>query len=219
VQRFRLLFSGAIIFAVASVAAVALAQDTHEVVDQELSRPVIRGGLVFRNYCALCHGERGDGIARATKLYTGASLVIRPRPPEFYEKIIRNGGQLVGASPYMPPWRDELDDEQVRDVVAFLSVISDPVRRGEVTYKTNCILCHGLRGDGKGRAAALYTPPPANLTQSNKTDQYLEQIIRLGGEPMHRSPAMPAWNERLTAVEIEDLVLYLRSMRVAAPTR
>jgi len=133
--------------------------------------------------------------------------------------VIRKGGEAVGASPSMPPWQDELSDEQVGDVLAFLTVLEDPVRRGEVTFKTNCVLCHGVRGDGKGRAAKLYDPPPVDLTRSEKSDEYREKIIRLGGEAMHRSSGMPPWEERLTKAEIDDLIEYLRTISVVPRPR
>jgi len=86
----------------------------------------------------------------------------------------------VGASPSMPPWQDELSDEQVGYVLLFLTVVRDPVRRGEVVFKMNCVLCHGLRADGKGRAAKLYHPPPADLTRSEKSDEYKEKNHAFG---------------------------------------
>jgi mono/diheme cytochrome c family protein len=136
---------GTVLLALALIALVAPAQDTHEAVEREMSKPLIRGGIVFKNYCVVCHGERGDGVARAAKLYTGVNLAIAPRPAGYYEKIIRKGGEAVGASPSMPPWQDELSDEQVGYVLLFLTVVRDPVRRGEVVFKMNCVLCHGLR--------------------------------------------------------------------------
>jgi cytochrome c oxidase cbb3-type subunit 3 len=190
----------------------ARAQDTHEVVVREMSRPLIRGGIVFKYYCVLCHGEHGDGGSRAARLHGGANLTLKHSRSAYYEKIIRNGGEAVGASPSMPPWRDELSREQIDDVLAYLAVLGDPVRRGEVVFKTNCVLCHGVRGDGKGRAAIMYDPPPANLTRSDKSDEYKRQIITRGGEAMRRSPAMPAWGERLTSPEIADLLVYLRTI-------
>lgn len=200
-----------------SYAGVMAAQDTHETVERETSRPVMRGGIVFKNYCAVCHGERGDGRARAAKLYSRVNLSIQARPAAYYEKIVRQGGEAIGASPFMPPWRDELTDEQIADVISFLSVVGDPVRRGEVAFKTNCVLCHGVRGDGKGRAAALFSPRPADLTRSDKTDQYKDQIIRLGGGKLGRSPEMPPWDGKLGDGEIADVVQYLRTI-VILPT-
>jgi cytochrome c oxidase cbb3-type subunit 3 len=198
---------------------IALAQDTNESVERELSGPFLRGATVYRTYCTLCHGERGDGVARAGKLYRNLNLTITPRPRAFYERIVRKGGEAVGVSPFMPPWQDELSTEQIEAVLTFLNFISDPVRRGEVVFKLNCLLCHGVQGDGRGRAAKLYDPPPADLTHSNKSDEYKEGIIRFGGVALHRSRGMPMWNQRLTDGEIKDVVRYLRSIVIIRPEK
>ncbi len=172
----RILLTVALLFSV--MPNYAFAQDTHEMVNQEMSKPVIRGGIVFKTYCVVCHGERGDGVARAAKLYSGLNLSIKPRSSEYYAKIIRQGGEL---------------------------------------FKANCVLCHGVRADGMGRAAKLFSPPPANLMQSDKTDEYKERIIRLGGESLQRSSGMPAWSERLSNKEIADVVRYLRTIVTVPP--
>jgi cytochrome c oxidase cbb3-type subunit 3 len=88
------------------------------------------------------------------------------------------------------------------------------VKRGEVVYKTNCILCHGLKANGKGRAAKLYNPPPADLTHSNKNDDYKASIITYGGKAMGRSEVMPAWGGQLSKQEISDVVAYLKTVLV-----
>ena len=83
---------------------------------------VIRGSIAFRTYCVLCHGSEGKGDGRAAKMYTPrpANLTVSPFNDTYKEMIIRGGGASVGRSAYMPPWGDELTDEQIRDVVAFL---------------------------------------------------------------------------------------------------
>ena len=194
------------------LAAGGWGQDMRFAAEEGAGKPLTRGGIAFKNYCALCHGERGDGEARAAKLYQGLHLKIRTRPAGYYQKIIRGGGSAVGASAFMPPWQDELSTEQVADILKYLEVMTNPAGRGEVVFKTNCILCHGERGDGNGRAAALFNPRPANLRQSTKTRDYKRNIIRRGGEAMGRSSVMPAWGEKLTATEIEDLLAYLHTI-------
>jgi len=83
---------------------------------------VIRGSIAFRTYCVLCHGATGKGDGRAAKMYTPkpANLTVSPFPDQYKEMIIRGGGVSVGRSAFMPPWGDELTDEQIHDLVAFL---------------------------------------------------------------------------------------------------
>ena len=173
-----------------------------------------RGGLVYKAYCVLCHGAQGKGSARMKRLHSDLSLEIAKKSPEYYETIIRGGGEAVGKSEFMPTWDDELTQEQVDDVVAYLSLLNDPVLRGEVVFKTNCILCHGVKGDGKGRAARLFDPPPADLTRSDKNDDYKRMIITQGGAALGRSEMMPQWGLELDKSEIDDVVDYLRTILV-----
>ena len=86
--------------------------------------------------------------------------------------------------------------------------------RGSIVFKTYCVLCHGSKGDGKGRAAEYYNPPPANLTLSKASDEYKENIIRRGGAAMGRSPFMPPWGQELTDEQVKDVVYYLRVINV-----
>ncbi len=203
-------------FGFSSVSVVA---DSRASVKRAMSKPQYRGSIVFKAYCALCHGERGDGVARATKLYGMVNLVIKPNTKEYYNAVVREGGASVGKSELMPPWGDELTEEQINDVIAYLYGVGDPVQRGEAVFKTNCILCHGIKGDGTGRAAKLYDPPPANLTRSNKNDDYKKMIITYGGKAMGRSEFMPVWGEQLSKQEIEDVVQYLRTILVIPPSK
>lgn len=96
-------------------AAVMLPRDTTDA-------SVIRGSIAFRTYCVLCHGVTGKGDGRAAKMYTPkpANLTVSPFPDQYKEMIIRGGGVSVGRSAFMPPWGDELTNEQIHDLVAFL---------------------------------------------------------------------------------------------------
>jgi cytochrome c oxidase cbb3-type subunit III len=199
----------------ALIALGAFAQDTQDAVNREMARPMILGGIVYKDHCMACHGERGDGASNAApslSTASAASLAIKPRSADYYDKIVRKGGDAVGASKSMPAWQDKLSQEQIAGVIAFLGVLSDPVRRGEVVFKTNCVLCHGIAADGKGRAATLFNPSPADLTRSDKSDEYKARIITSGGQALGRSKAMPGWGGRLSESEIEDVVKYLRTV-------
>lgn len=61
------------------------------------------------------------------------------------------------------------------------------VFRGTIVFMNYCSNCHGVNADGKGRAARLYEPKPANLRASMMNDLYKEKIIHRGGKVMGRS--------------------------------
>jgi len=176
-------------------------------------KQAVRGSLVYKTYCVLCHGAKADGDA-ITTVGEGLSMKINKQTPEYFEKIVLGGGLAVDRSKFMPAWKDELSDEQTDDLVMYLSMVTDPDKRGEVVFKTNCILCHGVNGDGMGRASVLFDPPPSNLTASDKNDIYKKMIITMGGEAMGRSSVMPIWGMELSEDEIDDVVSYLRTILV-----
>jgi mono/diheme cytochrome c family protein len=84
--------------------------------------------------------------------------------------------------------------------------------RGSIVFRTYCVLCHGVNGEGNGRAAARYVPPPANLTISALPDKEKERIIRGGGASVGRSSFMPPWGHELTNEQIADLLAFLRAI-------
>ena len=82
-----------------------------------------RGGAVFAEHCARCHGARADGDSRL-------ATVLKPPPANLrasemsaadQERMVRLGGEAAfGRSPTMPAWSPTLDDAQIRDVVAYI---------------------------------------------------------------------------------------------------
>jgi mono/diheme cytochrome c family protein len=88
---------------------------------------IFRGGLVYSSYCVTCHGINADGNGRAARLYTPrpANLRATDKNDAYINLIVRRGGEAIGRSPKMPPWGEELTDEQIHDVVAFVRSIHD----------------------------------------------------------------------------------------------
>ncbi|MEM7183412.1 MAG: cytochrome c [Spirochaetota bacterium] len=91
---------------------------------------------------------------------------------------------------------------------------TEQVLRGKKLFKTYCVLCHGEKGDGKGRLAVGKIPPPANLTISKLTDAAKKKIITGGGESVGRSPFMPPWGQQLSEQEILDLIAYTNAIKI-----
>jgi mono/diheme cytochrome c family protein len=91
---------------------------------------VFRGGTVYANYCVTCHGLNADGAGRAARLYNPrpANLRSTDKNDAYILLIIRQGGQALGRSQFMPPWGAELTEEQMRDVTAYLRSSAGPAR-------------------------------------------------------------------------------------------
>ncbi|MCB9652925.1 MAG: cytochrome c [Deltaproteobacteria bacterium] len=62
-------------------------------------------------------------------------------------------------------------------------------------FAGRCVACHGAQGGGDGPASAALNPKPASFKsaewQASVTDQHIEDIIRVGGAAMGKSPLMP----------------------------
>ena len=82
----------------------------------------IRGRLVFQNYCTLCHGPEGRGDGRAAKLHTPRpfNLTTSTAPRYYIADMVTKGGEAMGRGKGMPPWGDQLTDEQLGDVLNYL---------------------------------------------------------------------------------------------------
>jgi cytochrome c oxidase cbb3-type subunit 3 len=85
-----------------------------------------RGSSLFHNNCIICHGGTGQGNG-------GGSPGLKTKPADLTDrakmatlsddqmvKVILHGGRSVGASKIMPAWKDVLEEDEVRDVVAFI---------------------------------------------------------------------------------------------------
>jgi len=85
-------------------------------------RALRQGREVFARYCALCHGIAGDGAGPAARLHKPPPSDLRSsaRSDEYKELIIKVGGEAMGRSGGMPPWRQELSEQDIRQVVAYL---------------------------------------------------------------------------------------------------
>lgn len=81
---------------------------------------------VYAKLCASCHGDDGQGDGPAAS-------AMNPKPGDFTEcermathsdkmlfEIIKEGGQAVGHSPMMPPWKSVLTDSEIHELVTYV---------------------------------------------------------------------------------------------------
>lgn len=84
---------------------------------------------------------------------------------------------------------------------------------GKQIFTTNCIGCHGLKGDGKGPATYfINNPAPRNFTDRTQqlyfSDGELYDAILFGVD----GTAMPAWGDLLTVNDIWDVTNFIRTI-------
>lgn len=118
------LASGFVGFGLAALAAASGAEADEFRTTEEAS--VVRGSIVFKTYCILCHGANGEGDGRASKIHDPkpANLTLSFLTDAQKEIIIRKGGASVGRSAVMPAWGEHLTNEQITDVIAYLRKIN-----------------------------------------------------------------------------------------------
>jgi mono/diheme cytochrome c family protein len=94
--------------------------------------PASPGSALYASHCAACHGEsaRGDGPSAAGFASKPSNLTegwrLNQMPEDFFINIVLNGGPAEGLSPGMPPFRGNLNEGQVRQIVAHLRALAVP---------------------------------------------------------------------------------------------
>lgn len=85
------------------------------------------GATVFRQHCAQCHGDKGEGDGILANRYTPrpSNLAASTRGDEYRLQIITLGGAALGRSEVMPEWGLELSGQDILAVVEYLRVISN----------------------------------------------------------------------------------------------
>jgi len=121
----------------------------------------------------------------------------------------------TAAAPATPhPATISAEDKAKKNPVKFNEVSVD---RGKKIFTTQCALCHGDKGDGKGPVAEDmklnlpdFTKPD---TLKNRTDGEIFAIIGAGQDPM------PPQAGRMTDERRWNLVNYLRAVGGAVPAK
>ena len=106
------------------------------------------------------------------------------------------------------------EDKARKNPIKFTEV---SVARGKKIFGTQCALCHGDKGDGKGELAADMKLTVPNFTQpdtlKDRTDGEIFTIIGTGKN------TMPAQGGRLTDEHRWNLVNYMRSLSGKVPEK
>jgi mono/diheme cytochrome c family protein len=86
--------------------------------------------------------------------------------------------------------------------------------RGKALFITNCALCHGERGDGRGQRGSGFAKPPASFIDPAWRNRATPRRVFFAIREGLRGTPMPAW-DWLSEEEAWDLVAYVLSLRSA----
>lgn len=91
---------------------------------------VAKGKAKYQELCATCHGASGKGDGPAAvglptkpRNHTDAAYMNKLKDQQVFD-MIKKGGQAMGKSPLMPAWGSQLNDEQIRDLVAYIRTLA-----------------------------------------------------------------------------------------------
>lgn len=175
---------------------------------------------IFASSCVSCHGADGVGTSIAPALN---DTDTREKTVEDLTRTLSYGN----TGTLMAGWSNILTPEEISALVTLIKrweevptgtipapdvpipTTAESIALGSQLYSANCSRCHGPEGQGTPRA------PSINVQSFfvDKSDQVIEQIITLGVP----GTAMPTWGDRMTEVEIQAIVGFIRQWEATAP--
>lgn len=174
-----------------------------------------QGAALYATYCALCHGEKGEGYKADGANALNNPTFLRTATDELLYNGILKGRPGTTMSAWGQQAGGPLTETQANAIVAFIrtwqtqpsidvhsETIEGKANRGELLYEFRCASCHGDKGQG-GTHISINNPE----FLSTASDGFLHYAITKGrpGTPM------PAFGSTLTPQNIKDLVVLIRS--------
>ncbi len=184
----------------------------------------IDGKELYKNYCAVCHGDSGDGMTRARR-------GLNPPPRDFTTKLAKaelSEARMLDAVRHGRPgtammsFSSRLSEKEITAVVDYIREhfmlqnevqISDDMvalARGKILYVSNCAVCHGDDGAGSMWTKTSLNPPPRDFTTLKSMEELSRD--RMITSVTHGRPgtAMMSFAHNLTPEDIETVVDYVR---------
>ena len=196
--------------------------------EKEAGPTELAGDELYDALCSVCHGKygRGDGpVASHLEVplpdFTLAATLGSKSDEDVMAHLASTSEDTAKRHSPMP--MDGLvKDGELGATVAYIRSMAIPgrhvsVRAGQDLYNALCWLCHGVKGDGQGPAAAnLGDKKPRDFTSAEfkivGREGEINSVISSGAEDViHGSKYMIEWSSKLTQQQINDIIEYLRS--------
>lgn len=172
------------------------------------------GQEMWVKYCALCHGKDREGYAADNAPSLRSKQFLQTATIPFLRVAIERGRPGTAMAGYARNLGGPLTPTQVDTLIAWirrdappavnlpLTPIQGDAANGSIVYVQQCQTCHGTPMQ-RADAVHLYNP----MLLGSALDSYLEYAIVHGRD----GTRMEAWQNKLTAQQIKDVVAWLRS--------
>jgi mono/diheme cytochrome c family protein len=179
-------------------------------------RPAYSGARAWQLFCAVCHGQKGEGkdyrVFKTTtpKLNSQDFLAVASRDMIRYSIAHGRGGRTMSAwneinGGLSPAEIDALVDhirgwKEEPPTYADVRLARADREGGSLLYRSRCGTCHGLDGEG-GIGPALNNQEFLSIA----SDEFLFETIVTG----RSNTGMPSWSQ-LSATELASVMAFIR---------
>jgi mono/diheme cytochrome c family protein len=130
------------------------------------------------------------------------------------QKPVENPPAAAGPAVLNPHYAISEEDKARKNTVPFTD---GSVEKGRKLFASQCAMCHGVTGDGKGEVAKDMNVILPDFTKSatleKRTDGELFKILSLGNE------AMPPQDKRMSEIHRWQIINFLRAAGGAVPKK
>lgn len=174
------------------------------------------GAEIYGRYCALCHGDRGQGYAADNANSLRSPEFLSTVSDEFLRAAILKGRSGTPMSAWGVEYGGPLEPQDVASLVALIrswqnapslalqeGTILGEVGEGSTLFADQCAKCHGPKGEGN-------TAPSLNdgVFHETASDAFIRHAIAKG----RSGTLMPAFEKTLVPKQLDQLTAFVRTL-------
>ncbi len=136
--------------------------------------------------------------------------------PLFLAMVLGGGCRKKSTTVALDPQRNAYDSEPDWNDAQRVIPLNYDQAQGKRVFYTQCVWCHADSTPAGPSNRSNVKPVPALMNDgtvlNEESDEYLQNIITLGGSAVSKSPMMPPYGQTLTQDEIREVIAYTRAI-------
>lgn len=175
-----------------------------------------KGPALYEKYCSMCHGPDGNGYLADEANALSNPDFLKSASDDYILQGILRGRPGTAMSAWGKDKGGILTDEDAEAILALIrtwqteasvelknTTIEGNAENGAKVFERWCAACHGKYGE-KGKAVQLKNP----VFLETASDVFIRYAIENG----RRNTQMSAYKNILSAIDIDDVISYLRTL-------